>query len=99
MPDQRVTDEWGTVWTHGSAKTHLMPSCPYVGEKHHAIDTDDLPENRVDLCEWCEERYDAWRDGVDTDGTCQRCGEQIEDGCYCVACAEVVAARRARRQA
>jgi len=98
MDKTAVRVRWDRVWTHGSAKTHLDPSCPHVTDRHHAVPTDDLPESHIDVCEWCEERYTdpPEEDSPDTP-TCERCGERVTDARYCVDCATTIAKRRARR--
>ena len=95
----QLRDEWGAVWVTRKSKTHIMPDCRYVTDKHHKVSTDAYPESHIDLCEWCEQRYEQWRDGVDTDAsTCERCGEGINgEHDYCDSCFETIERRQARR--
>lgn len=94
-----VKREWGTIYVKSGAKTHLVDGCPYVGDKHRQVATESYPENHIDLCSWCEEKFDEWRKGVerDTKIRCDRCGSKTENSQYCNDCQLHVERMRARR--
>ena len=97
----QVRSEWGRIWTAGGRKTHIMPACPYVSDRFTAVDVENYPESHVDLCEWCEQRFDRWSDRrFDTNenvGKCERCGSRTNNAHYCRDCQTHVERMRARR--
>lgn len=95
----RLRAEWGRIWTASGAKTHIMPSCPYVTDRHSPAAVDAYPESHVDLCDWCARRFGSWRDGLERDGAhrCDRCGERTSNVRYCADCQLHVERMRARR--
>lgn len=95
----RLRAEWGRIWTAGGSKTHIMPACPYVTDRHTPVAADAYPESHVDLCSWCARRFDSWRDGIAADGanTCERCGAKTSNVTYCADCQLHTERMRARR--
>lgn len=96
----KLRRDWGTVWTTARRKTHLMPDCPYVTDTFTQRDISVLPDSHVDLCGWCEERYDNWTTGLaeSTTDQCQRCGQALDrDYEHCPDCEEHITRMRARR--
>jgi len=95
----RLRSEWGRIWTAGGTKTHIMPACPYVSDRHTAVPVDAYPESHVDLCEWCAQRFGSWRDGLKRDGAirCERCGARTNNVRYCADCQMHVERMRVRR--
>ena len=97
----RLRAEWGRIWTAGGTKTHIMPACRYVTDRFTAVDVENYPESHVDLCEWCEERFETWdANRFDTNenvGKCERCGCRTTNVRYCADCQLHVERMRARR--
>lgn len=83
-------------------KHHLNPMCPYVDlEAAQTKPADVYPE--LDVCEWCEERYNKWdanRGKIEANG-CDRCGAAVGD-CYghsvdyCESCQRTIKRRQVR---
>jgi len=70
-----LLSEWSTLQVHNNLKDHLDANCPRATDKHHEVSAEEYPPTHVDLCHYCETRYERWRDGIDgPDGDCARCG-------------------------
>lgn len=97
---ERLRAEWGTVWVKSGCVTHIMPDCRYVSDGHYAVDTDNYPAEWVDLCEFCAERFDNWRDGLAVGDTnrCERCGCRTDNPRHCRDCQTHIERQRARRR-
>lgn len=84
----KIQDEWGTLYVASSRKAHLMNGCPYHTADHRKVDAEAYPETHVDLCSWCADKLDNWRDGLSKDdkNRCDRCGKHTDEPTYCRAC-------------
>ena len=92
-----LRDEWGTIYVASGSKTHIMPACRYVTDAHQEKDVATYPAAHIDLCSWCEERFERWRNGTDGKRTqCQRCGATTTDE-YCDDCQAHIKRMEARR--
>jgi len=90
-----LLSEWTTLCVHNALKDHLDPNCPRATDKHRTVNADQYPPSHVDLCSFCESRFERWRSNIDgADGDCERCGGETSvppryhagialcDGCY-----------------
>ena len=95
----KVNDEWGTLYVASNRKTHLFNGCRYQTKRHRKLDAEAYPESHVELCSWCEERFNNWRDGLKADNKnrCDRCGKHTDEPTYCRECEAHVERMNARK--
>jgi hypothetical protein len=98
---ETIAAEWGSVWTKSGCKDHLMPTCPRCNDDYTRRSVDVYPPSHMDVCSWCQRRFEAWREGLSADetGRCDRCGSETSEVEYCRDCREVIDRRAARRKA
>jgi len=100
MTDENtIAAEWGTVWAKNTGKTHLMPSCPRCPDHYERKSVDQYPPSHMDVCSYCMESFENWREGLRADNKvrCERCGAETTNVQYCRDCQDVIDRRKARR--
>lgn len=96
---QLIKEEWGTLYLKSGTKAHIMDSCRYVNDSHRKVEAENFPENHIEICNWCENKFDEWRKGLDKDLKirCERCGTRTNNATYCNDCQLHVERMRARK--
>ena len=96
----KLKNEWGTIYVAYDAKSHIIESCRYCTDRHTATPIESIPENHIDLCSLCEQRFQNWRDGLKRDGKnrCDRCGKHTDEPTYCRKCETHVERIEARKR-